>query len=282
MLEVDQSIENSTMSIQSTASTATTRSKRKAPPRTKSTKSKRAKTTRTKKQEVELELEPETEPRQELEGQELPAEAEPAEESPYPVLPAVPVGRAVDDDGNEQQVEEESVPQPMIAETGPPEKDESPVPVKQNSPLKEQINPPRPTISPSQVEEKGEQEQHVITPSRSKDRSPSQPSDIENAPPSSRPESVRPPLSSPGAPAPIWTPVDIDTVFKNDEEMDLFADAQNGQLSEQERGMTVQEWIEHVATQAEQNLNQEAERIVSIFEREGQRALKVLEGIICV
>ena len=46
--------------------------------------------------------------------------------------------------------------------------------------------------------------------------------------------------------------------------------------------MTVQEWIEFVAGQAEDALRAESERVVSIFEKEGQRALGVLEGITCV
>ena len=46
--------------------------------------------------------------------------------------------------------------------------------------------------------------------------------------------------------------------------------------------MTVQEWIEHVAWKAEEGLKMEGERVVSVFEREGARAMGVLEGIECV
>jgi len=299
MLEVDQSIDNSAISIQSTASTATIKSKRKAPARAKTTKSKRAKTTKSKKKEPDSEIG--TEQEQEPETQEPQVEGELAkvetiEEPSYPVLSEEPVVHSVSDAEVEQPIEEEFLPQTETTEIGLPEKDESPIPVKQISPLKEQTNPPRRTISSVWIEQEEEeekeeqevivggtvQEQSLATPSRKKTRSPSQPSDIENAPPSSRHESVRPPLSSPGAPAPVWTPIDVETIFKNDEEFNLFADAPNGQLSEQEKSMTVQEWIEHIASQAEQNLSQEAERVVSIFEREGQRALRVVESIVCV
>jgi hypothetical protein len=53
-------------------------------------------------------------------------------------------------------------------------------------------------------------------------------------------------------------------------------------LSEKEKDMTVQAWIEHMAAEAERGLRAEAERVVGIFEREGQRAMGVLEGIVCV
>ena len=46
--------------------------------------------------------------------------------------------------------------------------------------------------------------------------------------------------------------------------------------------MTVQDWIEHVAGKAEEELKMEGERVVSVFEREGTRAMGVLEGIECV
>ena len=53
-------------------------------------------------------------------------------------------------------------------------------------------------------------------------------------------------------------------------------------MSENEKQMTVQEWIEHVAGRAEEELKMEGERVVSAFEREGARAMGVLEGIECV
>jgi len=62
---------------------------------------------------------------------------------------------------------------------------------------------------------------------------------------------------------------------------DLFA-LGGGTLSDKEISMTVQEWIEYVAGEAEQGLRTEAERVVGVFEREGQRAMGVLEAIVCV
>ena len=53
-------------------------------------------------------------------------------------------------------------------------------------------------------------------------------------------------------------------------------------MSENEKQMTVQEWIEHVAGRADEELKMEGERVVSVFEREGARAMGSLEGIECV
>lgn len=107
------------------------------------------------------------------------------------------------------------------------------------------------------------------------------PSDQENRPPSTLSKQNRPPLSSPGAPPPQWKPIDVDTVFATNEDIDPFGVAVNRTLDEEEKDMTVQEWIEHIAGQAAQKLSAEGERIVGVFEREGRRALTTLEAIEC-
>lgn len=63
--------------------------------------------------------------------------------------------------------------------------------------------------------------------------------------------------------------------------VDLFA-LEGATVSDKEANMTVQEWIEYVAGEAEKGLRNEAERVVGVFEREGQRAMCVLEGIVCI
>jgi len=50
-------------------------------------------------------------------------------------------------------------------------------------------------------------------------------------------------------------------------------------LTSPEKKMTVEEWISWNARKAEEELRAESERVVGIFEREGGRALRVLEGI---
>jgi hypothetical protein len=64
-------------------------------------------------------------------------------------------------------------------------------------------------------------------------------------------------------------------------ENEILLSLTGGQLSSKEKEMTVQEWIEYIAGQAETELRMEAERIVGVFEGEGQRAMGVLEGLVC-
>ena len=132
-----------------------------------------------------------------------------------------------------------------------------------------------------------------------------QSSDAENAPPSSRPESVRPPLAdlgvrttrvqlNPGTPSRVplspskiggglrsvvpWSEVDVEMVFGMPGENVEWKE----ELDEREKGMSVQEWIYANAEGAERELRREGERIVGLFEKEGQRAMAVLEGVECV
>jgi hypothetical protein len=53
-------------------------------------------------------------------------------------------------------------------------------------------------------------------------------------------------------------------------------------MSEKEKSMSVEEWVRWNATRGEERLKGECEAMVSKFEREGGRALGVLEGIACV
>ena len=160
-------------------------------------------------------------------------------------------------------------------------------------------------------------QEHTATPQRNQKTnqttpSPSpQSSDAENQPPSSRPPSARPPLAplspikgvvqriplTPGTPrqGPLspskigglksempWTAVDVEMIFASSpdkENQNIFAEAKQGDLTCPEKTMTVEEWIEFQASGAEERLKTEAERVVGIFEREGGRALRVLEGI---
>lgn len=52
-----------------------------------------------------------------------------------------------------------------------------------------------------------------------------------------------------------------------------------GELSAEEREMTVEQWIRYNAAQAEERLKRECESLVAVFEREGMRAVRVLEGV---
>jgi len=89
-----------------------------------------------------------------------------------------------------------------------------------------------------------------------------------------------------------WKPVDLDLVFglAGEEEEEEGGDESGGvgellkrggrELTTPERGMTVQEWIFYNAGMAEEMLNAECEAMVSKFEVEGGRALRVLEGLV--
>lgn len=138
-----------------------------------------------------------------------------------------------------------------------------------------------------------------------------QSSDAENQPPSSRPPSVRPPLAplsptkssiqriplAPGTPKQVplspskigglksevpWTAVDVEMIFvpsPDKENRNIFAGPQKTELTSPEKAMSVEEWIKSQGNAAEMKLKEEAGRVVGIFEREGGRALRVLEGI---
>ncbi|KAK0744927.1 hypothetical protein B0T21DRAFT_407993 [Apiosordaria backusii] len=82
-----------------------------------------------------------------------------------------------------------------------------------------------------------------------------------------------------------WQPTDLEMVFTPSTN----ANKENGitrllskgkDLTSPEKGMTVEEWIYHNAELAEQMLKMECENMVSTFEREGTRAMRVLEGLI--
>jgi len=56
--------------------------------------------------------------------------------------------------------------------------------------------------------------------------------------------------------------------------------SKGAELTSPEKRMTVEEWIYHNASLAEQKLKQECEAMVSVFEKEGSRAMRVLESIV--
>jgi hypothetical protein len=92
-----------------------------------------------------------------------------------------------------------------------------------------------------------------------------------------------------------WTAVDLDEILlrspsdsraeKENTVSGLLAEAvgkvKKGELTSPEKRMTVEEWIMYNASLGEEKLKGECERMVGIFEREGGRAMRVLEGVIC-
>ncbi|KAH7319899.1 hypothetical protein B0I35DRAFT_430094 [Stachybotrys elegans] len=144
--------------------------------------------------------------------------------------------------------------------------------------------------------------QAALSPSQSP-----QSSDAENQPPSSKPTMsasrkrvvLAPVVSTPVRTSPSkrnvlaglqssmpWTAVDVDMVFGTPR---VGAEKENGaerflkqgkDLSSPEKRMTVEEWIHHNADEAEKLLKHECETLVSRFESEGTRAMRVLEGLV--
>ncbi|KAH6856058.1 hypothetical protein B0I37DRAFT_395884 [Chaetomium sp. MPI-CAGE-AT-0009] len=91
-----------------------------------------------------------------------------------------------------------------------------------------------------------------------------------------------------------WQPADLDQLFSSPLSKscdDSAGDKENSaaiarllrkgaELTSPEKRMTVEEWIYHNAELAEQKLKYECEAMVAAFEREGGRALSVLEGLV--
>ncbi|KAI9847620.1 MAG: hypothetical protein M1837_002194 [Sclerophora amabilis] len=145
-----------------------------------------------------------------------------------------------------------------------------------------------------------------------------QSSDAENHPPSSRPtvlsqlnsqQASRVPLSASTPTASPsrrnmttnnalstslpWTAVDLEAAFfhspksrinedKENSKVDLLNDAiqgVKGMLTSPEKKMTVEQWIQYNAQLTNERMKTECERLVGVFEREGNRALQTLDGL---
>lgn len=84
-----------------------------------------------------------------------------------------------------------------------------------------------------------------------------------------------------------WEPVDLEAVFFPDSENingagdDVFNKLLEvgGGLTSPEKKMTVEEWIRSRAELSEHNLKTECERMVMLFEKEGNRGLTALSGV---
>jgi hypothetical protein len=192
---------------------------------------------------------------------------------------------------------------------------------------------PLPAPPLSSVKRATPQQHRSTTPTSS----PGNSSDAENKPPSSRPTSVRPPLSvqrvplAPASPNPNlmlspskrliggclkstlpWSATDLEDVFLNspvkrnlglapsaDQENALAmqntsVDNLSGAalkevvakvkaaLRPDQKQMTVEQWVRWNAQVGEQRLRTECESLVMLFEKEGGRALRSLEGIECL
>lgn len=171
-------------------------------------------------------------------------------------------------------------------------------------------------VQAKDVRHSGRQASGAVSPLPSTSRgSPSlspQSSDAENQPPSTKPSASRnfapsPSKQPPSVRAPLavstpspskrnanagglktshpWTPIDIESIIfarDGDKENASPGGKASGTLTSPEKKMTVEEWILWSAKNGEERLKQECERLVSQFEKEGGRAMRVLEGIECI
>ena len=92
-----------------------------------------------------------------------------------------------------------------------------------------------------------------------------------------------------------WTTADLETIFLKSpssrrsgevekenmglQSLDDAIEGVKGALTSPEKRMTVEEWIKFNAHIGEQRLRADCERLVGLFEKEGNRALQALEGI---
>ncbi|KPI44589.1 Protein bir1 [Cyphellophora attinorum] len=298
---LDETIENSAVSVMSTMSTATTKGKKKAG-RPKATKTKKGKTTRAKTKKAEAEADaPEPEPEAAV-VEPIVIDDEPtiqAEVAEAPRQePETTAAKEVEPADLPAGTHEEEPELSSVVRDEPPQFPEQPQRpdlerATEGSPLQHKSSPYAVRSSPALVVHAHTSPLAAAVP-RSPQKSPSQHSparsDIENAPPSSLPPSSRPPqpqmTPSRTHLAPVWSPVDVDLVFAGTPgpavASNLFDLAQAERLSDKERNMTVQEWIEYMAELAESDLRHEAERVVGVFEKEGARAMGVLEAVECL
>lgn len=172
--------------------------------------------------------------------------------------------------------------------------------------------------TPSPKQQQPEQQHQDKGQNKPDTPSPTQSSDAENQPPTSRqPALTRIPLAPPTTPGrngitnlllspskriiipgriqstQPWTATDLETIFipspgKENiyphgmtvlNRMQGVGKGVTEVLSSAEKKMSVEEWIRCNAVKAEEQLRAECERVVGVFEREGGRAMRVLEGV---
>ncbi|WYZ45985.1 hypothetical protein EsH8_IX_000210 [Colletotrichum jinshuiense] len=210
--------------------------------------------------------------------------------------PEVEQEAELEEDDTEPEAESEApepTPRSAPRQSSPPPSSSPVITSSVRHSLRRQSGTPR--ISPAQSAR-----QAAVSPSPSP-----QSSDAENQPPSARPATTQKrvthaPISStparPNSPSKRkalaslqsttpWNPVDIDLIFGSPEKTDKRNPVdrllhKGSELTSPEMRMTVEEWIQHNANQAEAKLRQECEAMVSKFESEGTKAMNVLEGLV--
>ncbi|KAK4233914.1 hypothetical protein C8A03DRAFT_19094 [Achaetomium macrosporum] len=259
---------------------------------------KKAKEAVAQSESVEQALQDAPEPVQEAEQSNREAEPEPKQEQAQELVedPDANTGTVVTKPASRPSIEKRGRGRPSKKSTSSQTDTEQP---------KQRLRLPHPATPRARGTPLRRASQAVISPSQSP-----QSSDAENRPPTLRPAASivskrvvlapvsqqTPMRSSPsrrnivaGLQSTVpWQPADLDMLFSPTKSCDG-ADKENSvarllrkgsELTSPEKRMTVEEWIYHNAGLAEQKLKHECEAMVSAFEREGCRAMRVLEGLI--
>ena len=87
-----------------------------------------------------------------------------------------------------------------------------------------------------------------------------------------------------------WSAIDYDKIFlgspadkeNNPFNLELGTNGESVSLTSPEKKLSLEEWIQFNVRRGEEHLRSECERVIGKFEGEGVRALKTLEGIVCV
>ncbi|KAG6033620.1 hypothetical protein E4U19_006337 [Claviceps sp. Clav32 group G5] len=228
----------------------------------------------------------------------------PVARSSPPLDPPAPVSEQLDEFESEIDIQGEEIdlgttPDHRRSPPAATRHSTSPAPrVSRSRPSAEPPSTPAHTISPAPSARR----QPALSPSQSP-----QSSDAENQPPSSVPASTNPGrvVLAPIVTTPVhnsptrrnvlgaglqshnpWIAVDLDAVtatpglrMTDKENVISGLLGQGPELTSPEKEMTVEEWIQFNAEEAEKKLKNECEALVMRFEREGTRAMNVLEGL---
>jgi hypothetical protein len=209
------------------------------------------------------------------------------------------VGSEVEEEVDAPEHETDEPAQSELDPSSPVQRLASPPPVSRSRLLAEPPSTPAKFTLPAPSAR-----QPALSPSPSP-----QSSDAENLPPSSVPPAsskakrvvlapvAATPVRNPNSPSKRnvlaaglqsqtpWTAVDIDAVMGTPRRVDDKENAvnrllkQGKELTSPEKRMTVEEWIYFNAGEAEKKLKHECEAMVTQFEGDGTRAMRVLEGL---
>jgi hypothetical protein len=132
----------------------------------------------------------------------------------------------------------------------------------------------------------GSAQQRPVTTSPTKNQMPSMQVPLSTATPTASP-SKRNMINGKLESTLPWQTVDLETIFlgspdKENRTLTETLRMVGADLTSPEKKMSVEEWVRENATQGEQRLRRDCERLVGVFETQGLNALRSLEAIRCL